>query len=432
MRSGRANALRATPPARPCSTPRRRDGPSRPRGCRRPTRAAGHRRSGRRERRRVPPRRSRRSGRSRASPRAAPRLASGAAANARTLSKPWSACSAGTSGLRATSGASVVSTTASSSPSPSGSSKPSLPALRRVEIPSPRSRPSQKSSASSAADPERDRVHHSVAGAAAAGARILEEGDVRAGTAVLVRVEEVVDRRVVLVDRLLHHPQAEHAGVEVDVPRCVAGDAGHVVDAFEPHVSRSSPVSPVSCSGRNSRDQGYLLRQGILLHTQVTHVNAARLDPVELAAWRGLLRAHAALVRELDADLRAAHDLSRTSTRCSSSSRNAPEQRLRMSDLAASVVLSQSGLTRLVDRLVRAGSVERTRCESDRRGLNAELTAPGRRTLERGAADASGGCARACSSTASTTERAAPARRASGSASFPAQLPTEVTTAPVL
>ena len=53
-----------------------------------------------------------------------------------------------------------------------------------------------------------------------------------------------------------------------------------------------------------------------------------------------------------------------------------------MSELAAAVVLSQSGLTRLVDRLVRAGSVERTRCESDRRGLNAELTPAGRARFE--------------------------------------------------
>ena len=44
---------------------------------------------------------------------------------------------------------------------------------------------------------------------------------------------------------------------------------------------------------------------------------------------------------------------------------NTPEQRLRMTELAAAIVLSQSGLTRLVDRLVRAGSVERTRCETD-------------------------------------------------------------------
>ena len=54
---------------------------------------------------------------------------------------------------------------------------------------------------------------------------------------------------------------------------------------------------------------------------------------------------------------------------------------MRMSDLAAAVLLSQSGLTRLVDRLVRAGSVERVRCEEDRRGQNAELTAAGRDRL---------------------------------------------------
>jgi DNA-binding MarR family transcriptional regulator len=56
---------------------------------------------------------------------------------------------------------------------------------------------------------------------------------------------------------------------------------------------------------------------------------------------------------------------------------------MRMSDLATSVLLSQSGLTRLIDRLVGAGSVERTRCEEDRRGLNAELTGQGSVRLER-------------------------------------------------
>ncbi len=85
------------------------------------------------------------------------------------------------------------------------------------------------------ADAERDRVHHPRAGTAAACARVLEERDVRAGAARLVCVEQVVHRRVVLVDGLLDHPQAEHAGVEVDVARSVAGDAGHVVDAFEAH-----------------------------------------------------------------------------------------------------------------------------------------------------------------------------------------------------
>ena len=55
------------------------------------------------------------------------------------------------------------------------------------------------------------------------------------GDAVLVGIEEVVDARVVLVDGLRDQPQAEHAGVEVDVARGVAGDRGDVVDAVETH-----------------------------------------------------------------------------------------------------------------------------------------------------------------------------------------------------
>jgi DNA-binding MarR family transcriptional regulator len=110
---------------------------------------------------------------------------------------------------------------------------------------------------------------------------------------------------------------------------------------------------------------------------QVSSVNPS-LTPVELAAWRGLLRSHAALVRDLDAELQARHDLSLHEYEVLLTLVDAPEGRMRMSELAAAVVLSQSGLTRLVDRLVRDGSVARARCEGDRRGLNAELTEAGR------------------------------------------------------
>ena len=57
----------------------------------------------------------------------------------------------------------------------------------------------------------------------------------------LVRVEEVVDGRVVLVDRLLHEPQAEDARVEVDVARRVGRDARDVVDAVESASVRPEP-----------------------------------------------------------------------------------------------------------------------------------------------------------------------------------------------
>jgi DNA-binding MarR family transcriptional regulator len=56
---------------------------------------------------------------------------------------------------------------------------------------------------------------------------------------------------------------------------------------------------------------------------------------------------------------------------------------MRMSELADSVLLSRSGLTRLVDRLERQGLLERRRCESDARGLFAEITPDGRRVFDR-------------------------------------------------
>ena len=95
-----------------------------------------------------------------------------------------------------------------------------------------------------------------------------------------------------------------------------------------------------------------------------------------------MLRVHSALVRDLDAELRAAHGLSLHEYEVLLVLSDSPGGRLRMSDLAGAVLLSQSGLTRLVDRLVRAGSVERTRCEEDRRGHYAELTSVGRARFE--------------------------------------------------
>jgi hypothetical protein len=75
-------------------------------------------------------------------------------------------------------------------------------------------------------------VDHPGAGAAGRRAGELEERDVGAGAALLVGVEQVVDRRLVLVDRLLDQPQAQHPRVEVDIARRVAGDCRYVMDAL--------------------------------------------------------------------------------------------------------------------------------------------------------------------------------------------------------
>jgi DNA-binding MarR family transcriptional regulator len=102
------------------------------------------------------------------------------------------------------------------------------------------------------------------------------------------------------------------------------------------------------------------------------------LDAREVAAWRGLLRSHAALVRELDRELEAAHGLPLNEYEVLFLLARAPDGRLRMSELADQVLLSQSGLTRLADRLERAGFVVRVRCAEDRRGLFAQITDEGR------------------------------------------------------
>lgn len=106
-----------------------------------------------------------------------------------------------------------------------------------------------------------------------------------------------------------------------------------------------------------------------------------RLAPHELRAWRGLLRAHAALTKALDAQLEAAHGLPLSSYEVLLHLHESSGEAMRMCDLASSVVLSRSGLTRLVDRLEREGLVERRSCAQDARGSYAVLTDRGRERL---------------------------------------------------
>src|SRR5919202_2303507 len=88
------------------------------------------------------------------------------------------------------------------------------------------------------------------------------------------------------------------------------------------------------------------------------------LAPRELAAWRGLLRVHAALVKALDAELVAEHDLPLSSYEVLITLQAAPDKRCRMAELADRVLLSRSGTTLLVDRLEREGLLERDNCSS--------------------------------------------------------------------
>jgi DNA-binding MarR family transcriptional regulator len=97
----------------------------------------------------------------------------------------------------------------------------------------------------------------------------------------------------------------------------------------------------------------------------------------ELAAWFGFLRTHASLVRQLDDELQRAHGLPLSSYDVLTQLAQAPGRRLRMAELADAVVLSRSGLTRLVDRLERQGLVCRSPADLDARGTYAVLTEQG-------------------------------------------------------
>ena len=112
--------------------------------------------------------------------------------------------------------------------------------------------------------------------------------------------------------------------------------------------------------------------------TETGHrTGGGRLDETELGAWRGFLRAHAALVRDLDAELQSAHGLSLSSYEVLLLLAGASRRQLRMTELANATLITLGGVTRLVDRLEREGLVQREKCSSDARGINAVLTSAG-------------------------------------------------------
>ncbi|MGI8623942.1 MAG: MarR family winged helix-turn-helix transcriptional regulator [Solirubrobacteraceae bacterium] len=106
------------------------------------------------------------------------------------------------------------------------------------------------------------------------------------------------------------------------------------------------------------------------------------LSEAELAAWRGFLRVHTALLKQLDAQLEAAHGLPLSSYAVLIALREA-DGKLRMADLADRALLSRSGMTRLVDRLERQGLLTRCSCSDDARGCYAVLTDAGAALLDR-------------------------------------------------
>jgi DNA-binding MarR family transcriptional regulator len=106
-----------------------------------------------------------------------------------------------------------------------------------------------------------------------------------------------------------------------------------------------------------------------------------QLNDQQLDAWTAFLRAQAELISTLDRELEAEQGLPLTFFDVLAQLSRAGG-RLRMSELADAVLLSRSGVTRVVDRMERAGLVRREACPTDRRSMYTALTPEGRRALK--------------------------------------------------
>ena len=110
------------------------------------------------------------------------------------------------------------------------------------------------------------------------------------------------------------------------------------------------------------------------------------LDESEQAAWRSFITTLPDLIGAFEADL-VHHGLSMGDYEVLVFLSEADDNRMRMCDLASSLHLSPSGLTRRLDGLVKVGWVDRASCSADRRVMYAHLTAAGRAKMEAAAPD---------------------------------------------
>lgn len=110
------------------------------------------------------------------------------------------------------------------------------------------------------------------------------------------------------------------------------------------------------------------------------------LSPAEMKAWRSYIIASRHLLEALDNDL-SGHDLSMPDYEILAQLSEAPERRLRMSDLAEITLLSRSRLSHRMKVMEKAGWVKREACPSDKRGYFAVMTAKGWKAIVAAAPD---------------------------------------------
>ncbi|MEX0592991.1 MAG: MarR family transcriptional regulator [Nitriliruptoraceae bacterium] len=104
-----------------------------------------------------------------------------------------------------------------------------------------------------------------------------------------------------------------------------------------------------------------------------------------LSAWRCFLEAHRRVIDQLSRQLRDEEGLALTWYDVLVQLSEAEGHELRMQELAAAILLSRSGLTRLIDKMESAGLVERDVCETDGRGTLARMTPSGMARLQQAA-----------------------------------------------
>jgi DNA-binding MarR family transcriptional regulator len=114
----------------------------------------------------------------------------------------------------------------------------------------------------------------------------------------------------------------------------------------------------------------------------MARTRAPELSDQQFEAWKAFIRAQSELVQTLNQELEADQGIPLTFFDVLAQLSLAGG-RLRMSELADAVVISRSGVTRLVDRMVRAGLVRREACPEDRRSMYATITPEGKRALAR-------------------------------------------------
>ena len=103
--------------------------------------------------------------------------------------------------------------------------------------------------------------------------------------------------------------------------------------------------------------------------------------PARLDSWVAFLRSHSAITRQLNADLLVAHGLTLNDYEVLLHLSRAERRMMRRVDLAQSVILTASGITRLLDGLERSGLVAKDSCATDARVSYAKLTESGLRKL---------------------------------------------------